>query len=177
MRAKALMMVALILAGCGSTPKPADPPRLKAALEAESDGAKRYERGDYLVATRRFDEAARIYASIDDAAGTTRNRLHLARTELALGRADAALRVLEEESHRSADGLALEALLLKAQAQLALDHHATAQQSLTAATGQCGGTCPRAASLNLPAGTHSARWQACAGCARACRNRPEAAEG
>ncbi|MDP2795358.1 MAG: hypothetical protein Q8O25_14975 [Sulfurisoma sp.] len=143
------MLAALILAACGSTPKPADPPRLKAALEAESDGAKRYGRGDYTVAARRFDEAARIYASIDDTPGATRNRLHLARTELALGRAEAALRVLALTESTTDSGLAPGTLLLKAQAQLALARHADAQQSLAAAAGLCAGACPQLASLHL----------------------------
>ena len=151
MRARFLLLATLVLAGCGSTPKVVDPPRLKAALEAESDGAKRYGRGDYTVAARRFDEAARIHASIDDTAGAARNRLHLARTELALGRAEAALNVLAL-AERGADaglGLGLGTLLLKAQAQLALARGDDAQQSLAAAAGQCAGVCPQLASLHL----------------------------
>jgi tetratricopeptide (TPR) repeat protein len=142
-------MAMLILAGCAAAPRPPEPPRLKAALEAESDGAKRYGRGDYAVAARRFDEAARIYASIDDTPGAARNRLHLARSELAQGRAEAALLALEL-AERSADaGRTLDILLIKAQAQLALDRRAAAQQSLAAASGQCAGACPQAASLHL----------------------------
>ena len=148
MRASIFILTAIVLAGCGSTPQPADPPRLKAALEAESDGAKRYGRGDYAVAARRFDEARRLYASIDDAGGTVRNRLHLARTELALGRADAALAVLAA-AQGSDPGAALEILLLKAQAELALDRQAAALQSLAAASAQCPAGCRQAASLQL----------------------------
>ena len=153
MRAKTFLIAVLMLAGCGSTPKPADPPRLKAALEAESDGAKRYGRGDHAVAVRRFDEAARIYASIDDTPGAARNRRHLARAELAQGHGEAALLALElllERAERGSESsVALDTLLLKAQAQLALGREADAQKSLAAATGQCAGACPQAASLNL----------------------------
>ncbi|MCX7156303.1 MAG: hypothetical protein NTW45_07670 [Rhodocyclales bacterium] len=153
MRAKTLLIATLILAGCAAAPNsatsPAEPPRLKAALEAESDGAKRYGRGDYAAAVRRFDEAARIYASIDDMPGAARNRLHLARSELAQGRAEAALLVLESADRGSDAGPTLDTLLLRAQAQLALDRHAAAQQSLAAASGQCAGACPQAASLHL----------------------------
>lgn len=141
------MLLTLFLGACTSTPGPADPPRLKAALEAESDGAKRYGRGDYVVAVRRFDEAARIFTSIDDAPGSARNRLHQARTELALGRADAALQVLA-----TAEGngeTALDALLIKAQAQLALGRDDAAQHSLALAATQCATACLQAASLNL----------------------------
>ena len=149
MRARALVLAATILAGCGSAPRLVEPPRLKAALEAESDGAKRYGRGDYSAAARRFDEAIRLYASIDDTPGAARNRLHLARTELALGHAEAALLVLAATARSSDDGFALETLLLKAQAQLALARTDAAQQSLAAAAGLCTAACPQLASLNL----------------------------
>ena len=148
MRARILLIASLILAGCGATPRPADPPRLAAALETESDGAKRYERGDYSAAARRFNEAVRIYISIDDISGVARNRRHLARSELALGRADAALLVLAA-AERSDGVLALDTLLIKAQAQLALGRHEAAKQSLVAATDQCAGACPQLASVRL----------------------------
>ena len=153
MRARSLFVVSLILAGCGAAPKsadtPADPPRLKAALEAESDGARRYARGDYPVAARRFDEAARLYASIDDSSGAARSRLHLARTELARGRAEFALQVLVAAERSGDGGFALDTWLVTAQAQLALDHGEAAQQSLAAAAALCAGACPQRASLHL----------------------------
>ena len=149
MRAKSIFLAALILAGCAGAPKPAGPPRLHAALEAENDGAKRYARGDFGMAERRFDEAMRLYASIDDAPGRTRNRLHLARTRLAQGRDEAALDLLNAAPPDAEPGPALDTLLLKAQAQLALGRDADAQQILAAATGRCGAACPQAASLNL----------------------------
>jgi len=148
-RAKSIFLLALILAGCGSTPKPADPPRLRAALEAENDGARRYARGDYRAAERRFDEAMRLYASIDDAPARARNGLHLARTRLAQGRAEAALDLLNTAAPGAEPGPALDALLLKAQAQLALARDVEAQQSLAAAADRCGAGCPQAASMNL----------------------------
>lgn len=147
MRARTLLLIsAAMLAACGTSPKPADPPRLKAALEAESDGAKRYGRGDYAVAARRFEEAARLHAAIDDTAGAARNRLHLARTELALGLGEAALAAAERSNDPA---LALDTLLLKAQAQMALARDDDARQSLAMATTQCGASCPQAASLHL----------------------------
>lgn len=149
MRAKFIFLLALILAGCGSAPKPADPPRLRAALEAENDGAKRYTRGDFGVAERRFGEAMRLYASIDDAPGRTRNRLHLARSRLAQGRAEAALELLNAADPGAQTGPALDTLLLAAQAQLALARDADARQSLAAAADRCAAACPQAASLNL----------------------------
>lgn len=153
MHAKSIFLLGLILAGCGSTPNsansPADPPRLRAALEAENDGAKRYGRGDFSAAERRFDEAMRIYASIDDAPGRARNGLHLARTRLAQGRAEAALDLLNTAAPGAEPGPALDTLLLKAQAQLSLARDVDAQQSLAAAADRCAAACPQAATLNL----------------------------
>lgn len=149
MRASLIVISALLLAACGSTPKPPEPYRLRAALEAESEGAKRYERGDYAFAVRRFDAAVHLYAAIDDAAGTNRNRLHLARSELARGRAEAALALLATAEQSGHANFALDILLLKAQAQLALKRDAAAQQSLAAAATHCAIACPQAASLHL----------------------------
>ncbi len=141
MGAKSLLLLVLLLAGCGSTPKAVDPPRVKAALEAESDGAKRYGRGDYAIAARRFEEASRLYASIDDGTGTTRNRRHRARGELALGHADVALTLVNAET------VDVDGLLLKAQAQLALGRPDAARQTLATVT--CPAACPQAPSLSL----------------------------
>lgn len=149
MRTSLVVISALLLAACGSTPPPPEPYRLRAALEAESEGAKRYGRGDYAFAVRRFDEAVRLYAGIDDTTGATRSRLHLARSELALGRAEAALALLATAEQGSDPGFALDILLLKAQAQLALNRDAAAQQSLAAAATHCAAECPQAASLRL----------------------------
>lgn len=151
MRAKTLLLLiaAALLAACGTAPKPADPPRLKAALEAESDGAKRYDRGDYAVAARRFEEAARLHAAIDDTAGAARNRLHLARTELALGRGEAALAAVAAAERSRDPALAVDLLLLKAQAQMALARADDARQSLVMAAAQCGSACSQSASLHL----------------------------
>ncbi len=145
----ALVLAVVILAGCGSTPKPAEPPRLKAALEAESAGARHYARGDYATAARLFAEAARVHASIDDISGALRNRRHLARSELALGHAEAALLALAPAEPGAGEPPALETLLIEAQAQLALDRRDAAQLSLAAAAGRCAGACPQIASLHL----------------------------
>lgn len=148
MRNRAVLIAMLLLAGCASEPRPVDPPYLRAALEAESDGAKRYQRGDYLVAARRFTEAARIFSSIDNAAGIARNRLHLARAELAQGKAEAALQILDL-AEPAGGGLALETLLIKAQTQLSLGRMDAARQNLAKAAMQCSKACSLFASLNL----------------------------
>lgn len=155
MRAELAVALALLLGACGSTPKPVDPPRLRAALEAESDGAKRYERGDYPVAARRFTEAARLHASIDDAAGVARNRLHLARVELVLGHDEIALALLDATESGGDAGIALDIPMLKAQAQLGLGRSDAARSSLAAAAALCTGDCPRAASLHLLQARHA----------------------
>lgn len=151
-----LLLVSLVaLVGCASPPRPVDPPLLKAALEAESDGAKRYQRGELVVAERRFAEAARRFASIDDAAGSTRNRLHLIRVKLAQGRADTALDLLGTIP----SGLARESdvLLLHGQALLALDRAVDASQVLALAAERCGAGCAAGASLEILRGRASLR--------------------
>lgn len=147
MRAEWLCLSLIVLGACSSTPKPIDPPRLKAALEAESDGAKRYQRGDYVVAERRFADAMRQFASIDDGIGSARNRLHLARTRLALGRADGALELLAAAS----DGTAGDAdvLLLRSQALLALARPAEVAKELATAEGLCAAKCSQLPSLKI----------------------------
>ena len=155
MRAELVVLLALLLGACGSTPKPVDPPRLRAALEAESDGAKRYERGDYVVAARRFAEAAKLHASIDDATGVARNRLHLARVELVLGRDEIALALLDATESGGDPGVALDIRMLKAQAQLGLGRRDAARDSLAAAAALCTGASPRAASLHLLQARHA----------------------
>lgn len=147
MRVEWVLVAAIAASACGSVPKPVEPPRLKAALEVESDGARRYQRGDFVLAERRFEEAARRFAGIDDEAGGLRNRLHLARTRLALGRADAALELLGSlpaDSPRD-----IEALLLKGQALLALGRVAEAGQALAAAEPRCGKDCGQLPSLKI----------------------------
>jgi tetratricopeptide (TPR) repeat protein len=145
-RAELLLVLVLALAACASEPRPVDPPRLKSALEAESDGAKRFQRGDFTVAERRFAEAAKLFASIDDDAGNTRNRLHLARVRLAQGRAGAALELLEALPAAAASA---ELLSLKGQALLALGRTGDAARVLVGAEQACAAPCPGAASLAI----------------------------
>ncbi len=147
MRAELLFVMALALAGCASEPRPVDPPRLKSALEAESDGAKRFQRGDFAVAERRFTEAATLFASIDDDAGNTRNRLHLARVRLAQGRAEAALELLA--ALPAADAAAVAVLLLKGQGLLALGRAEDASRILASAEKACAAPCAAGASLAI----------------------------
>lgn len=153
MRAKLGLPLLLVLAACASAPKPVDPPLLKAALEAESDGAKRYQRGDLMVAERRFAEAMRRFASIDDALGSARNRLHLIRVKLAQGHVDAALELLD--GMPPALARELDVLLLRGQALLAADRAIDAGRALELAAGRCGADCAAAASLEILRGRAS----------------------
>ncbi len=147
MRVELLLALALALGACASEPRPVDPPRLKSALEAESDGAKRFQRGDFKVAERRFTEAAKLFASIDDDAGSTRNRLHLARVRLAQGGAEAALDLLA--ALPAADAAAVEVLLLKGQGLLALGRAEDATRILASAAQACPDPCAAGASLAI----------------------------
>jgi len=142
----AAMFAALLLTACGSAPKVSEPLLRKQAQEAESDGARRHARGDYAGAARHFAAAGQLQQSLDDPAATARNQLNQARAELALGQADAALGRAQRITHAD---LALDALLLQAQANLALGRLAATQSNLAAAATACPANCPRLASLNL----------------------------
>ncbi len=147
MRAELLLILALAVAGCASSePKVVDPPRLRSALEAESDGARRFQRGDLAIAERRFVEAAKLFASIDDEAGSLRNRLHLVRVQLAQGRAAAALEQIEALPAAAATA---ESLLLKGQALLAAARADDAARILADAERACAAPCAAAASLAI----------------------------
>lgn len=142
----AALLAAAQLAACGSTPKVSEPLLRKQAQEAESDGARRYARGDYAGAARHFAAAGQLQQSLDDPAAAARNQLNQARADLAQGQADAALDRAQRITHAE---LALDALLLQAQANLALGRLAATQANLGAAATACPANCPRLASLNL----------------------------
>lgn len=143
---RTLLLLSLLAVACASAPRPADPPLLKSALEAESDGARRFQRGDHAVAQRRFREAERLFASIDDPAGRARNRRHQARVALALGQAEAAMTLLEGAADTAAP---LDADLLRGQALLAAGRAAEALPLLAGMAGACGAECPAAPSLAI----------------------------
>lgn len=142
----AAVLAALLLAACGSTPKVSEPLLRRQAQEAESDGARRYARGDYAGAARHFAAAGQLQQSLDDPAASARNQLNQARAELALGQAEAAL---DRAQRVTATELALDALLLRAQANLALGRLAEAQSTLVAASAACATNCAQSASLSL----------------------------
>ena len=142
----AALFASLLLAACGSAPKVSEPALRKQAQETERDGARRYARGDYAGAARHFAVASQLQQSLDEPASVARNQLHLARAELALGQAEAALQRAQRIAHEE---LALDALLLQAQANLTLGKLAAAQANLAAAATSCAANCPQAASLNL----------------------------
>ena len=140
------LCAALLLAACGSAPKVGEPALRKQAQETERDGARRYSRGDYAGAARHFAAAGQLQQSLDDPVATARNQLHQSRAELAMGQAEAAL----QRALRIAPAeFAVDALLLQAQANLALGSITAAQASLAVAATSCAATCPQSASLNL----------------------------
>ncbi len=142
----AALLAALLLAACGSAPKVSEPLLRKQAVEAEADGAKRYARGDYAGAARHFGAASQLQQSLDDPAAAARNQLNQARAELALGQAETALHRAQRIAQTE---LALDSLLLQAQANLALGKPAAVRANLDAAAAACATNCAQAASLNL----------------------------
>ncbi|MBI5862743.1 MAG: hypothetical protein HZB64_11315 [Rhodocyclales bacterium] len=141
-------LLLLLLAACGSAPPAPQPARIEAALQIEQDGARRYARGEFVVAAPRFGEAARLFASIDDATGATRNTLHQVRAELAAGQAVTALNRLTT-LHTDAPAWAIDIAQLQVQAHLALSQTDAAATALAAALEKCAPQCPHTASLQL----------------------------
>jgi tetratricopeptide (TPR) repeat protein len=135
----------LLLTACASSPRPPPEPALrKQAIEAETDGARRYARGDYSGAIRRFSEAGRLQQSLDDLTAAARNHLNQAHAELALGQTQAALNHAGEVS----DGpLLVQALQLQAQANLALGKLDTARELLDRGDKLCASKCSEHGSL------------------------------
>jgi tetratricopeptide (TPR) repeat protein len=142
----AALAATLLLAACGSAPKVSEPVLRKQAQEAETDGARRYARGDYTGAVRSFGAAGQLQQSFDDPAAAARNGLNQAHAELALGQAEVALNRARHITHPE---LLLDALLLQAQANLALGRLTAAQETLAAAATACPANCAPLASLNL----------------------------
>jgi tetratricopeptide (TPR) repeat protein len=140
-----LLGLVVLLAGCAASPKPPPEPALrKHALDAEMDGARRYARGDYAGAIRRFSEAGRVQQSLDDVTAAARNRLNQAQAELALGQAQAALTHASEVS----DGtLQVQSLQIQVQASLALGKAQAAKDLLARMEKLCAAKCPQQGSL------------------------------
>ena len=143
----ALLVGALLLAGCAGDPKPPpEPPVRQRAIEAETSGVARYVRGDYGTAIRLFSEAARLQQSLDDGGAAARNQLNRARAELALGQAQDTLNHASEVG----DGpLLVRALLLQLQANLALGRFDPASELLAHMEKLCPYGCPERGSFLL----------------------------
>lgn len=142
-----VVLLALWLTGCASSPKPPSVPRLRLqAQEVEHSGARRYAQGEYRVAARLFSEAVRLRLSLDDGPAAARNRLQLAQTWLALGQTQQAL---DEAALVREDGLQVPALLLQLQARLSLGQPAAAQGLLVRLDAMCSNACPERGRLLL----------------------------
>jgi tetratricopeptide (TPR) repeat protein len=141
------LLVSLLLSACSASPKPPPEPTLrKQAVNAETDGARRYAQGDYAGAIRLFAEAQRLQQSVDDARAAARNRLHQAQAELALGQAALALSHASEVREST---LWVSSLLLQVQAQLALQQWPMAQATLNQLIPLCATGCADLGRLRL----------------------------
>jgi tetratricopeptide (TPR) repeat protein len=140
-----LLWALLLLAGCAGDPRPPREPALREqALEAETDGALRYTRGDYSGAARHFAEAARLQQSLDNVTAAARNQLNQAHAELALGQSEAALIL----AGNVRDGtLQVQALQVQVQANLALGRFDPANELLARMEKLCGFDCPQRGSM------------------------------
>lgn len=142
-----VLALTLSVAGCASAPAPL-PPLKRQALEAETQGARRFEQGYFEVATAQFQEAQRLNQSLDDQAGVARNLAHQVRAALAAGLPAAAQATLNTLVQRqpSAQDPDIETGLLQAQVALALNDLPTAQAVLKGLSARCQ-ACAQAAPL------------------------------
>lgn len=130
--------------GCASAPAPLPPLKLQ-ALEAETQGARRFEQGRFEVAITHFKEAQRLNRSLDDEAGLVRNLEHQARAELAAGSPQSAQSTLASISIvQRGVGTGL----LQAQAALALQDVATAHATLQDLRSRCN-ACAQTAAISV----------------------------
>ena len=138
-------VLAAVLAGCAGTPLEPLPPLKLQALEAETQGARRFEQGRFDVAVAQFKEAQRLSRSLDDDAGLTRNLEHQARSELAAGLPQAAQATLASvpAAQRS-----ISTGLLQAQAALALQDNAAANTTLQELRARCQ-ACAQSAAMSV----------------------------
>ena len=136
-------LMALVLAACAGAPPAPLPPLKLQALEAETQGARRFEQGRFEVAIAQFQEAQRLNRSLDDQVGLARNLEHQARSELAAGLPQAAQATLASIpiAQRS-----ISTSLLQAQTALALPDLAAAQTVLQDLRARCQ-ACPQAAAV------------------------------
>ena len=145
----AVFLTLTAIAGCGGgDTKPPEPPQRERAFAAESDAAKRYQRGEFEGALRQFTEAERLFTTIDDTEGIARNRRHLARSALHLGRPAEALARLAGITENDLD-TALDTTLLRAQAHLGLGQLSEATATLQAANARCQSPCAQSVALQL----------------------------
>ena len=145
----AIFLTLTAITGCGGgDTKPPEPPQRERAFAAESDAAKRYQRGEFEGALRQFTEAERLFTTIDDTEGIARNRRHLARSALHLGRPAEALARLAGITENDLD-TALDTTLLRAQAHLGLGQLPEATATLQAANARCQSPCAQSVALQL----------------------------
>ena len=126
----ATVLLAGVLAGCASNPRPAPAPEIRVrADDAAALGAQLHARGDYGAAQHAFEQALRLCVAMDDTACADRQRLNLARSLGAQGREGDAL-VLLAQVRDPAD--TLEAGLLEVQLRLATGQPQRAAELLKA---------------------------------------------
>lgn len=73
-----LLILPGLLAACGSTPAPRQPPAIEQARAADTDGRKALRNGELLRAQQDFSRALELQQSLDDTAGAATTLINLA---------------------------------------------------------------------------------------------------
>jgi len=143
-----LGLAALVFLGaCSSAPQASLSPLALQALEAETQGAQRYDQGQFDLAIRSFELAQQLHRRVDDPAGVARNLTQQARSQLSAGRPQAALDALATVPSPGAD-------LLQLQATIALGDVAKVERLMPAVAQACPAACADHAALRVL----QARW-------------------
>ena len=151
MRKAAVLAVLLCCAACAGAPVRETPAVHARLAEAESRAASLVRAGDYAGAARKYDEALRIAASMENADAIGANAVNLATVYQWLGRTaqarDALAIVLDDARRPFPEERRLQAELRRAILELALRNPGGAAAWAERAERRCASGCPYAAAL------------------------------
>jgi len=148
-----LLLAALVLAGCGGTPKQESvAARQTAALEANRKGEAYVRHGELENAARAYREALRLSQSLEDAPGIAANAINLSIVRQRQGRfADARASlgaVLEQPNLRFPAERLAEVALRHALIDLDERRFVPAGDWVAKAAGHCGARCPASGAIH-----------------------------
>jgi len=92
----ALIVLLALLGACSSAPPPSLPPAEEAAIVLDQRGQDAFRRGDMNTALAAYEEALRLYSSVENAAGAAVELLNIATVHHQLGQRERAIQSLDD---------------------------------------------------------------------------------